>query len=42
MLKPNEDGKLLLMTPVDPVFLLIPIVRAVYKVGAPLSQPCLF
>jgi len=30
-----EDGKLLLMTPVDPVFLLIPIVRAVYKEGAP-------
>ena len=30
-----KDGKLLMMTPVDPVFLLIPIVRAVYKVGAP-------
>ncbi|KAF9652960.1 hypothetical protein BDM02DRAFT_3088479 [Thelephora ganbajun] len=30
-----EEGKLLLMTPVDPVFLLIPIVRAISKEGAP-------
>lgn len=29
----DKDGKLLLITPVDPVFLLIPVIRAVFKVG---------